>query len=62
VTIWKLPIVVAAIAAPIAFAFYLGGPAVGVAVGALVAVTIVAARERLRTGFRWIELSGPSAR
>ena len=38
---WKLPLIVAAIAVPVAFAFYLGGPGVGVAVGALVAVGIV---------------------
>jgi len=38
---WKLPVVVAAIAVPIAVAFYAGGPGVGVAVGALVAVAIV---------------------
>jgi hypothetical protein len=38
---WKLPLVVIAIAVPIVAAFYLGGPGVGVAMGALVAVTIV---------------------
>jgi hypothetical protein len=38
---WKLPIAVAAIAVPIAFAFFLGGPGVGVSVGALVGVAIV---------------------
>jgi hypothetical protein len=41
VTPWKLPLIVAAIAVPIAFAFYLGGPGIGVAVGALAAVGIV---------------------
>ena len=41
-TPWKLPFIVAAIAVPIAFFFYLGGPAVGVAAGALAAVAIVA--------------------
>jgi len=41
VTPWKLPLLVAAIAVPIAFAFFLAGPAFGVAVGALVAVAIV---------------------
>jgi hypothetical protein len=48
VTSWKLPLVVAAIVVPIAFAFFLGGPAIGVALGALVAVAIVvlAARQR----------------
>lgn len=47
-TPWKLPLIVAAIAVPIAVAFLAGGPAVGVAVGALVAVAIVfvAARQR----------------
>jgi hypothetical protein len=48
VTPWKLPFVVAAIAAPIAIAFIAGGPAVGVAVGALVAVAIVAFAVRQR--------------
>lgn len=49
-TPWKLPLLVAAIAVPIAFSFYFGGPSVGVAVGALVAVAIVggAARQRPR--------------
>ena len=37
----KLPLIVAAIAVPVTFAFYLGGPGIGVAVGALVAVAIV---------------------
>jgi hypothetical protein len=47
---WKLPFLVAAIALPVAVAFYLGGPGVGVAVGALAAVGIVvlAARQRPR--------------
>lgn len=47
---WKLPLVVAAIAVPIIFAFYIGGPGVGLAMGALVAVAIVvvAARQRPR--------------
>jgi hypothetical protein len=50
VTPWKLPLFVAAIAVPIAVAFYFGGPAVGVAAGALVAVAIiyVAVRQRPR--------------
>jgi hypothetical protein len=39
---WKLPLLVAAITVPIAFFFYLGGPAIGVAAGALVATAIVA--------------------
>jgi hypothetical protein len=47
---WKLPLVVAAIAVPIAVAFLVGGPGVGVAVGALVGVAIVfyAVRQRPR--------------
>ncbi|HEU5061919.1 MAG TPA: hypothetical protein VFT79_02060 [Solirubrobacterales bacterium] len=49
-TPWKLPFIVAAIAVPIAVAFLVGGPAVGVAAGALVAVAIVifAVRQRPR--------------
>jgi hypothetical protein len=45
---WKLPLIVAAIAVPIAAAFYAGGPGVGVGVGALVAVAIVALAVRDR--------------
>jgi hypothetical protein len=47
---WKLPLVVAAIAVPIALSFLLIGPAVGLPVGALVAVAIVivAVRQRPR--------------
>jgi len=45
---WKLPLVVAAIAVPIVFAFYVGGPGVGLAMGALAAVTIVVAAARQR--------------
>lgn len=47
---WKLPLLVAAIAVPIVAAFYVGGPGVGMASGALAAVTIlvVAARQRPR--------------
>ncbi|HEX5982910.1 MAG TPA: hypothetical protein VFY69_01765 [Solirubrobacterales bacterium] len=47
---WKLPFVVAAIVVPIVLAFVAGGPAFGVAVGALVAVALVvfAARQRPR--------------
>ena len=47
-TPWKLPLLVAAIAVPIAFAFYFAGPAFGVAVGALVAVAIVAVAVKQR--------------
>jgi hypothetical protein len=45
---WKLPLVVAAIVVPIIAAFYLGGPGVGVAAGALAAVAIVVAAVRQR--------------
>lgn len=45
---WKLPLIVAAIVVPIAAAFYAGGPGVGVAVGALVAVALVVAAVRDR--------------
>jgi hypothetical protein len=47
---WKLPVVVFAIAVPIAVSFYVGGPGVGVAVGALVAlvIVVVAVRQRPR--------------
>jgi hypothetical protein len=50
VTPWKLPLLVATIAAPIVFGFYLAGPGVGLAMGALVAVAIVvfAVRQRPR--------------
>lgn len=49
-TPWKLPLAVAAIAVPIAAAFLLGGPGLGVSVGALVGVVIVflAVRQRPR--------------
>lgn len=47
-TPWKLPFIVAAIAVPIAVAFLSGGPAVGLAVGALVAVSIVVFAVRQR--------------
>jgi hypothetical protein len=45
---WKLPLIVVAIAVPIAAGFYVGGPGVGVAVGALVAVAIVYIAVRAR--------------
>jgi len=47
-TPWKLPLVVAAIAVPIALSFLLVGPAVGLPVGALVAVAIVVVAVRQR--------------
>lgn len=45
---WKLPLIVAAVTVPIVAAFLIGGPGVGVAAGALVAVAIlvVAVRQR----------------
>jgi hypothetical protein len=45
---WKLPLLVAAIAVPIAAGFLVGGPGIGVTVGALVAVTIVVVAVRQR--------------
>jgi hypothetical protein len=43
---WKLPLIVIAIAVPIAAGFYAGGPAAGVAMGALTAAAIVVAAVR----------------
>jgi hypothetical protein len=43
---WKLPLIVAGVVVPIAAAFMLGGPGVGVAVGALVTVAILAVAVR----------------
>jgi hypothetical protein len=48
VVAWKLPLVVAAIAVPVVAAFWAGGPGVGIAVGALVAATIVVVAVRQR--------------
>lgn len=47
---WKLPLIVSAITLPIVAAFLIAGPALGVAVGALVvlALVVVAARQRPR--------------
>ena len=45
---WKLPLLVVAIAAPVAVSFYAGGPGVGVAIGALTAVAIVVVAVRQR--------------
>jgi len=49
-TPWKIPLVVTAIAVPIAVLFLLGGPAMGVAAGALaaVAIVVVAVRQQPR--------------
>jgi hypothetical protein len=51
---WKLPLIVAAIAVPVVAGFVLGGPGVGVAVGALavLAILVVAARQRPRGPIR----------
>jgi hypothetical protein len=48
---WKLPLIVFAIAVPIAAAFYVGGPGVGLSAGALMglAIVVVAVRQRPRT-------------
>jgi hypothetical protein len=45
---WKLPLIVAAVVVPIAAAFMVGGPGVGVAIGALavLAILVVAVRQR----------------
>lgn len=45
---WKLPLIVAAVVVPIVAAFKVGGPGVGVAMGALavVAILVVAVRQR----------------
>ncbi len=58
---WKLPLLVAAIAVPIAVAFYVGGPGVGVAIGALVAVgiVVVAVRQKPRGPIGEAPLGGP---
>lgn len=45
---WKLPLIVAAIVIPIVAAFLTGGPGVGVAVGALVTVSILVIAARAR--------------
>jgi hypothetical protein len=47
---WKLPLLVAAIAVPIVAGFLVGGPGIGVTVGALVAavIVLVAVRQRPR--------------
>ena len=47
---WKLPVIVAVIALPIGAAFVVGGPGVGVAIGALagVALVVIAVRQRPR--------------
>jgi hypothetical protein len=45
---WKLPLIVAAVVVPIVAAFMIGGPGVGVAIGALaaVAILIIAVRQK----------------
>jgi hypothetical protein len=58
---WKLPLIVAAIAVPVAFAFYLGGRGIGVAVGAFAAAAVVFAAVRQRPGGGIGPSSGRSA-
>jgi hypothetical protein len=45
---WKLPLIVAAVVVPIVAAFMIGGPGVGVAIGALaaVAILVIAVRQK----------------
>lgn len=45
---WKLPLIVIAIAVPIVAALYVGGPGMGLTIGALAAVAIIAAAVRQR--------------
>jgi hypothetical protein len=45
---WKLPLTVAGVVVPIVAAFMLGGPGLGVAIGALAAVALVAVAIRQR--------------
>lgn len=59
---WKLPILVIAIAVPTVAAFYVGGPGVGVAIGALVAVVIVVAAVRARPRGAIGAVPGPASR
>lgn len=61
-TAWKLPFLVAAIAVPVAIAFLAGGPAVGVAMGAIVAVAIVVIAVRQRPWDAIEPAADPSAR
>ena len=72
---WALPLIVVALAVPIIAAFAIGGPGLGLAVGALAAVAIVtvAVRQRPRgpisppgeshpaTGCAWRRASGSTA-
>lgn len=63
-TAWKLPLIVLALVAPIVAGFYVGGPGVGVAVGALAAVAllVVAARQRPRGPIGSASASEPGRR
>jgi hypothetical protein len=45
---WKLPLIVAGIAVPIVAGFWLGGPAAGVALGALAVAVLIVVAVRLR--------------
>jgi len=62
VTSWKIPLVVAAIAVPIAAAFLTVGPALGMAAGALAAVAIVAIAVRQRPRGTIGRNAGPGGR
>ncbi len=59
---WKLPLIVAGVVVPIAAAFMLGGPGVGVAVGALVMVALVAFAVRARPEGPIASASGADAK
>lgn len=59
---WKLPLIVAGVVVPIAAAFMLGGPGVGVAVGALVTVAILAVAVRQRPEGPIASVGGEDAR
>lgn len=61
-TSWKIPLVVAAIAVPIAAAFLTVGPALGMAAGALAAVAIVAIAVRQRPRGTIGRNAGPGGR
>ena len=55
---WALPLIVAAIAVPIAAGFLTGGPAVGLAVGAVVAGAIIVTVARMKPETQ-IEVAAP---
>jgi hypothetical protein len=59
---WALPLIVFAIAVPIAAGFLLAGPALGLAVGALVAAAIVIAVARMKPETRIEVAAAPDER